>query len=1366
MMMNSLYSRSAFQSIFTLAFKNKKIEKNYLDANFLKMKIFNFFYSFLAVLSSASFLLYIFASTKFSLLKIDSIILFFINVVLILFFAVCLAFTYFTKQSKRQYYIAASIYALSSISFLSFSIYALNTEKIEVFYVFIIYLIEIVIKLAIIIFLNALDGINVLLVTIVIIVLNNSLIGILRIMEDKMNYLYFPQLACLICLSLVAYMTSLRTRVLHLQSYKLFENKLRHEKILENTNVGYLCVRDNVIEKFNNYFSEKYISYKTKKKISENLGTNIKQEKEGNKTEIKAEDFIEIQITERSNKYLNTDCAENKEKNFEADWNSSENYYYNNLVGGVMQRYAENNLIAPNLSELDLYKCNTQMILNEIFADVKLYNKSLEKIKANRGGILPGFEAIKFLKAEYSQMQNICMGEFISIGCKNLNNEQIDKKNKISNNNDYNVEILFHYCSCSETSDQSEYYELIFKEDMRNMPNFKNIKEGNKIKENKEKYNNFSSDNNIPLSISMAQAKFKNRNSNLPKFGPSIEIEDIQEVPYENSKEKGLSSSYSKLESSMDFKDYKKEKLPNADYKKIQRNENLLSQDFDLDNDLVFPRSDFKENKNRNSNEFVNFKNKNELKKNLTKAYTNKTSNKNVFNKENFNVILKYINIIEEILKINQSILLTAQTVSNTFSVNPSSPSIRSYRNANEKSSSLFLKNKLSNSLLRKSSQTFNSSNINLNYNNNYSSSSNNLFLKFEKVSDLIKSIYIFLGLINLFFEDLNFLEKLNLNKSSDFKLLLQAETVISQKEVYLYEIIRFFKDYAEGLLRLEKNNQLKIIYQEEFNSESFKLVCNEIEIKQLYINILFILINLKKTGLIKFNLKKENEGILRLAFTEIPKEINEILLVGSCSYYETTKMSFFIVKNICKQSEIKIAFKERKMRNVGLLTFYIPIKNASADIDSINVINTVDNDNKNKPKQKFNDKNKLLQRSYLDYIKNTEKEDFESEPSSKLSFSPNKKTRETEEGKNSMQMKKYSRPKENIKNNPNIDKRRVKSNFNTSDNEKEKSICKIKLKKKMKNSDSSFTDDNFGDFKINENEKKNDSNSSFIASSIEDEEQQEQKNKNIKKNSSRNKKLKALNINTCSTNQPSARSKIFNLLSSINDSKRNYPVSKSVAYKPGKNLIKFILEDNNSNHKIFSNSRSQPKNNKNKDISNYSNNPNNYSKKVNESSVYYNKNQVQNFNEEDIAFKNVIAKKNTSLNIIIIDENITQRKKAVNKINKISMKNNIPLNIFEGKDGIECLFAVYRILTSQANVSFIISGEKLDFLCGTEAAEILNKIFLRKKLEIIPYYLTFSSDKETSQVKVNTECVNKIISYPIKTNFIKSLLIENNQER
>jgi CheY-like chemotaxis protein len=173
------------------------------------------------------------------------------------------------------------------------------------------------------------------------------------------------------------------------------------------------------------------------------------------------------------------------------------------------------------------------------------------------------------------------------------------------------------------------------------------------------------------------------------------------------------------------------------------------------------------------------------------------------------------------------------------------------------------------------------------------------------------------------------------------------------------------------------------------------------------------------------------------------------------------------------------------------------------------------------------------------------------------------------------------------------------------------------------------------------------------------------------------------------------------------------------------KHSKKYLLLENNN----FDNKNISDKNN----IKNAKNYP-----KVNPSHLITLRDCSSERSEHDLYEHNIDKEieddniKNPDLiRILVVDDERLIRKSGINVITKFFKSKGKEIHIEECSDGIECLFKLYESLKAGIRYKFVVTDETMDFLKGSESAEIIKNLISKNVLYDLKIFLNTSYQVE-----------------------------------
>jgi CheY-like chemotaxis protein len=132
------------------------------------------------------------------------------------------------------------------------------------------------------------------------------------------------------------------------------------------------------------------------------------------------------------------------------------------------------------------------------------------------------------------------------------------------------------------------------------------------------------------------------------------------------------------------------------------------------------------------------------------------------------------------------------------------------------------------------------------------------------------------------------------------------------------------------------------------------------------------------------------------------------------------------------------------------------------------------------------------------------------------------------------------------------------------------------------------------------------------------------------------------------------------------------------------------------------------------------------------------------------------------SLNIIICDDELVMRQSLSRIFLNISQDLKVRINVIEAKDGIECIYAVYKCLLKGIKIDMIFCDENMNYINGTNTAHLIKEICEKKKYINIKFYL-IASVEEYSLHDVDISAITKLINKPLDKQLALKLVKDNN---
>lgn len=126
-------------------------------------------------------------------------------------------------------------------------------------------------------------------------------------------------------------------------------------------------------------------------------------------------------------------------------------------------------------------------------------------------------------------------------------------------------------------------------------------------------------------------------------------------------------------------------------------------------------------------------------------------------------------------------------------------------------------------------------------------------------------------------------------------------------------------------------------------------------------------------------------------------------------------------------------------------------------------------------------------------------------------------------------------------------------------------------------------------------------------------------------------------------------------------------------------------------------------------------------------------------------------------LNLIVVDDEVLARKSNIRTLIKVANKLKININIFEVEDGVECLFAMYKLIKWGLNIDIIFSDQTMNYMNGTECASLIEQIFLKKTKIYTPFYLVTAYGNTGIEINGN---IKEVLAKPLSEKCIERILI------
>ena len=124
---------------------------------------------------------------------------------------------------------------------------------------------------------------------------------------------------------------------------------------------------------------------------------------------------------------------------------------------------------------------------------------------------------------------------------------------------------------------------------------------------------------------------------------------------------------------------------------------------------------------------------------------------------------------------------------------------------------------------------------------------------------------------------------------------------------------------------------------------------------------------------------------------------------------------------------------------------------------------------------------------------------------------------------------------------------------------------------------------------------------------------------------------------------------------------------------------------------------------------------------------------------------------------ILIVDansENLLNWKKIILEHFAYYYPNTI-LEIISATDGSECLFKVFNCFLNNTKINFILTSDTMRFMDGLKCREVMNEIFIEKKIKNIPIFLLIDEKDKISDLN----CLSNSFKKPLNEQIIEVIL-------
>ena len=98
-------------------------------------------------------------------------------------------------------------------------------------------------------------------------------------------------------------------------------------------------------------------------------------------------------------------------------------------------------------------------------------------------------------------------------------------------------------------------------------------------------------------------------------------------------------------------------------------------------------------------------------------------------------------------------------------------------------------------------------------------------------------------------------------------------------------------------------------------------------------------------------------------------------------------------------------------------------------------------------------------------------------------------------------------------------------------------------------------------------------------------------------------------------------------------------------------------------------------------------------------------------------------------------------------------------VEIYEGSDGLECLYYIYQLLKDGKKIDYIFMDETMQFLSGTCCMEIISNLKKKSLIPSIDVYIVTAYEDLSSHNHILSFGVKKIITKPLSYSKLKQTL-------
>ncbi len=135
--------------------------------------------------------------------------------------------------------------------------------------------------------------------------------------------------------------------------------------------------------------------------------------------------------------------------------------------------------------------------------------------------------------------------------------------------------------------------------------------------------------------------------------------------------------------------------------------------------------------------------------------------------------------------------------------------------------------------------------------------------------------------------------------------------------------------------------------------------------------------------------------------------------------------------------------------------------------------------------------------------------------------------------------------------------------------------------------------------------------------------------------------------------------------------------------------------------------------------------------------------------------------KTNTTLNVIVADDEYLTRKSTLRILHTLSRKSDYRINIIESSDGIETLYIIYKAINIGVQISLILSDDNMNFMNGRTCSSTLDDIYLSRNVKKVPFYLLTANDENYDENFIHNKAIESVISKPLSLKVAESIILK-----